>query len=148
MMTTANTYYNYYTDKFLLGDDAPINKESAKVLSTLEKRGLEAVLRDFIAEYEEENFGEVYTNIENCTRYNEKSVDILDGYYDTYNFDNYAICEIYATENGCIILDCVDLDQYTGEDVEDFENYNGDYEEIIRNFDIFSDFKTVKFRLD
>jgi len=148
MMATTNTYYTYYTDKFLLDDDAPISKAPAKVLNTLEKRGLEAVLRDFISEYEEEVFGEVYANIENYTRYNEKSVDILDGCYDTYNFDNYAICEIYATENGCIILECVDLDQYTGEDIEDFKNYKGDYEEILRNFDIFSDFKTVKFRLD
>ena len=147
-MEKTQTYYTYYTDRFLLDADAPVYNAPAKVLTTIEKRGLEAVLRDFIAEYEEETQGEAYTNIENYTRYNEKSVDILDGYFDTYLFDNYAICEIYATERGCIILDCVDLDKYTGEDKEDFTQYEGDYYEIIEKFDIFSDFETAKFRLD
>ena len=116
-------------------------------LTTLEKIGLEAILADFVQDYEEETSGEIYSHdIKNYIRYNSDSVDFLDGITDTYIFDNYAIGEVWTTKNGCIVMSAVDLEQYTGDEREKFEE--SDIYERPNKFDIWSDFKPVLFRLN
>ena len=116
-------------------------------LNLVEKLGLEAILADFIKDYEEETLGEFCAkDIKNYIRYNENGVDILDGITDTYIFDHYAIGEIWMTNNGCILMSAVDLDRYTGDEPERFED--SDIYERPTMFDIWSDFEPVLFRLD
>lgn len=125
-------------------------EDKKQELTTLEKIGLETVLVDFCADYEEQMTGEKpdVDRIKNYIRYNENDVDFLDGYNDTYNFDHYAIISLWVTNSGCIVLEVADLDEYTGEYTEDFEDYEGDYFGIIDHFDVWSDFETRLFRLN
>lgn len=144
----------YYTNKFLL-DTSKENKyrwfetDRKKELNQIEKIGLEHVLQDFITEYEEDNFGEVYTNIIDYTRWNTNSVDILDGYSDTYIFDTYAIECIYCTNNGIILLECSDLETFNGEDEEEKERFfDTDILDRVSGFDRFENCDTAIFRLN
>jgi hypothetical protein len=142
---------NYYTNIFKLDEDRRefFEAEKKRNLSTVEKIGLEAILADFVEEYEQEQFGETYGNIKNYIRYNADSVDILDGYTDTYIFDHYAIGSVWMTENGCIMMDAVDLDEYTGDDEEEQEEFDdADMMERPNKFDIWSDCAPVLFRLN
>ena len=143
----ANT--NYYENLFVISKDCEKNFEPFKQeLTTIEKIGLEAVLVDFVNQYEQCEFGENYTNIEPYVRYNKDSVDILDGYSDTYNFNNYAIGEMKLTSNGIAIMIVADLDNYIGDDKELFEQYKGDYQELIDRFDVWCEFETRYIRFD
>lgn len=141
-----------YEGRFLI----PTEKEKIftshkkQELTTLEKIGLEAILTDFCVEYEELTTGEKPDpdRIKNYIRYNENDVDFLDGYSDTYIFDNYAILSLWVTDSGCIVLECADLDAYEGDDMETYTENENDYFEIVDRFDICSDFNTVLFRLN
>lgn len=138
---------NYYTNRFLLSDDATWTTADAKQeLTQIEKIGLEHVLQDFITEYEVENYGVAYTNIINYTRWMVDGVDILDGYTDSYIFDNYAISCIYCTNNGIILLNCFDLETYTGDDPEGF--FNTDINDRCLNYDFYTVCNHVTFRLN
>lgn len=141
---------NYYSNLFRIDADntSIFDNDRKKELNTIEKTGLEAILADFVQEYEEDTFGETYGNIKNYIRWNNDSVDILDGYTDTYIFDHYAIGSVWTTKNGCIMLDAVDLDEFTGdeEDREEFED--SDIMERPNKFDIWTDCERALFRLN
>lgn len=139
---------NYYSNLFIIPEEneAIFNNDRKHNLTTIEKIGLESVLSDFVKEYEESVFGETYGDIKEYTRYNEDSVDILDGYTDTYIFDHYAIGSVWTTNNGCIVMEAADLDDYEGDDMEAFED--SDLYDRPNNFDIWSDFKQVLIRLN
>lgn len=138
---------NLYSELFLIPDEKVSHFENDKKnnLSLIEKVGLEAMLADFIAEYEEIQYGEAGVSIKEYTRWNDNCVDILDGYTDTYIFDHYAIGSVWTTSNGCVCMDAVDLEEYTGDDKEAFED--SDLYDRPSRFDIWSDFKPVLFRL-
>lgn len=140
--------HDYYSNLFKISEDnaTAFFKDKKHNLTTVEKIGLESILADFVEEYEDTVFGESYGNIKDYTRYNEDSVDLLDGYSDTYIFDHYAIGSIWTTNNGCICMDAVDLDDYEGDDMEAFED--SDLYDRPNNFDIWTDFKPVLFRLN
>ncbi len=140
-----------YNEMFLLDADRNefYEKDRKRELSQLEKIGLEAVLADFVKDYEEETEGDFYTkDIKNYIRWNADSVDILDGYSDTYIFNHYAISEVWVTKNGCIMLSAVDLEQYTGDDVEHYNELKEDLFNLPRHFDLWCDFESVLFRLN
>lgn len=89
-------------------------------LNDLEKFGLGHALVQFVKEYEEENFGEFFsTNIKDFIQWHTSSVDILDGYQDTYFFHfeglYLAINYIWVTNNGIIMLNCYEADKNTNE---------------------------------
>lgn len=108
-------------------------------LSTLEHIGLETVLCKFVEQYELETFGETYsTEFDSVTRWNVDGVDILDGCYDTYIFDQYAIESIWCTENGAILLTCYYLQHDEYDDPDD----------VVRYTDWQSECQEVVFRLD
>jgi len=107
-------------------------------LNTIELLGLEAIAVEFIVQYE-------FSIIDNCIndrreeirgymRWNESSIDILDGYYDTYEFDGYLFGEVWMTENGIPMLTVYVIP----EDLEDDWEYH----------DYIYEFETVYFRLD
>lgn len=110
-------------------------------LSLVEMIGLEAVLCEFVKQYEESEYTESCIELRDYTRWDSKagSIDILDGCDDTYIFENYAIEEIWMTKNGCIVLSCYQL--------EETEEYDDPWD-IVRNTDWQSDCKNVLFRLD
>ena len=138
-----------YTNLFLIPEEntSIFENDRKHELSTLEKIGLEAVLADFIQEYEEETHGEVcIKDIKDYIRYNADSVDILDGEQDTYIFDHYAVSEVWTTKNGCLMLSAVDLEEYTRVEPEVFEE--SDIYERPNKFDLWVDFKPVLFRLN
>ena len=143
----ANT--NYYENLFVISKDCEKNFEPfKKELSTIEKIGLEAILVDLVKQYEECELGEVFTNIEPYVRYNVDGVDILDGYNDTYIFNQYAIGDLKLTSNNIPIMIVADLDNYIGDNKEEYEKYKGDYLELIDRFDIWCDFDTRYIRFD
>ena len=136
---------NYYNNLLKVNEEnfTPYKKQE---LNTVEKIGLDKILSDFIKEYELETFGETYGDISDYTRYNKDNVDILDGYTDTYIFDTYAIGCIWMTENGCLLLECVDLEAYNGENTEEFEE--SELMDRPNKFDLWAEFDTVLFRLN
>ena len=139
-----------YNDRFELSEESAKNHKAERKqnLTTLEKIGLEKVLCDFVKDYEETVYGETYGDLSQYTRYNESSVDILDGVTDTYIFDHYAINEIWVTNYGGVILSTVDLEQYIGDEPERYEEEKDDIFSLPNNFDIWSDFEEVLFKLN
>lgn len=143
---------NYYRNLFNVTENADIfDNDRKQELTTLDKIGLEAVLTDFCVDYEEETTGERPDpeRIKNYIRYNNNSVDFLDGYTDTYIFNHYAIGSAWTTKNGCIMLDAVDLDTYTADDEEEKEDFeNCDTYEKPGRYDVWSVCERTLFRLD
>lgn len=78
-------------------------------LNTVEMYGLMFMLMSFVSNYEDLTYGDVYTDISKYARFNKDSVDILDGYTNTYIFDGFAIDSIWMTNNGIVILDCREI---------------------------------------
>lgn len=127
-----------FSNRYLIPEDCHDNFKRKQNLNSIELLGLEAILVALIHQYEEEAYGEVYSKIiTDFTRYNSDCVDILDGVYDTYIFDNYAVGEIWMTENGIPMLSCYLLES---------EEYDDPYD-IVQNTDWMSDCKHVLFRL-
>jgi hypothetical protein len=124
--------YNY-SDLLIIPkeNESIFENNRKKTLSTLEKFGLENVLYTFIEDYEYQSNGESYTEIKPYTRYNENSIDILDGVHDIYIFDHYAIGSLWVTENGIVIMELADLDTIGEEDEDPFEK--------VENYDIWCD---------
>jgi len=123
-------------------------------LNRVEKLGLEAVLADFVSEYEKDVLGDACDSIKSYIRWNDDGVDILDGIIDTYVFYNYAIGSVWMTSNGCILIDAVDLEVYDGliDDTID-DDYISDFEqcdvcEKPYKYDIWSECKRVLIRID
>ena len=130
-----------YSDLFIISKENERNftRNRKRNLSTLEKVGLEAILDDFVKEYEEINYGESHS-IKDYIRYNDDGVDILDGVTDTYIFDNYAIGEVWTTTGGCVLMTVADLDTVGEENEDNFEKPN--------KYDIWSETETRLIRLD
>lgn len=132
---------NYiYENRHLIPDEHVdhFEKHRKQQLNMVEKIGLEAILCEFVRQYEEEEFGCYCNNFRDYTRWNESSIDILDGVYDTYIFGNYAIAEIWIAYDSCIMLTCYELES---------EEYD-DPEDIVHNTDWQFECKPVLFRLD
>lgn len=129
-----------YENRHLLPEEAVQRFEANRKanINTVEHIGLEAILCLFVEQYELENFGETNVKLSDYTRWTESGVDILDGCYDTYIFDNYAISEIWMTDNDCILLDCYDLTHPDYDDPFD----------VVDNIDWHCECKPVTFRLD
>lgn len=141
---------NYYSDKFIIDKDKEniFENDRKTDLSLVEKIGLEAILNDFVKEYEEESFGQAH-DIKDYIRWNSDGVDIFDGVTDTYIFDHYAISEVWVTNNGCIMLSAQDLDEFLSEDEDEIERFeDSDIYERPNKFDLYCDFASVLFRLD
>lgn len=136
---------NYYENYLVITkeNESIFENDQKKELSILEKIGLETVLDEFIKDYELTNFGESYTKIKDFTRYNESSVDILNGYTDTYVFDNYAIGEIWTTNNGCIMMTVADLTTWN-----EYDENEMDLEDVVENCDIWCDCEIRYIRLN
>ena len=109
-------------------------------LSLVEMIGLEAVLCEFVKQYEEAEYGCFCSSFRDYTRWDSKAgmIDLLDGIYDTYVFNNYAISEIWIAYEDCIMLSCYELQSDEYDDPED----------IVANTDWQSECKPVLFRLD
>ena len=130
---------NVFSNRHLIPEEYHENFSRKRYLCTVEKLGLEAILVAFIHQYEHEEYGEVFSdNLTNFTRNNDSCVDILDGVFDTYIFDNYAISEIWMTESGIPMLSCFLLES---------DEYSDPFD-IVRKTDWTSDCKHVLFRLD
>ena len=133
-----------YTERHLIPEkyEAEFLNDRKYDLNTVEMVGLEAVLCRFVEQHQDTEYGEIsFTDMRGYTRWDSKAgrIDILDGCYDTYIFENYAIAEIWMTTSGCIMLTCYQL--------EETEEYDDPWD-IVQNTDWQSDCKAVLFRLD
>lgn len=127
-----------YENKFLIPHENESCFSRKHNLSDIERVGLEAIAVEFIAQYEEEMMGEPATaqrrsDIRDVVRWNDDSVDLLDGVYDTYEFDGYLFGSVWSTENGIPMLTAAKIP----DDCEDWEPY-----------DVWSEFECVYFRLN
>lgn len=127
-----------YERRYLVPEEHESNFPKKQKLSDIERVGLEAIAVEFIAQYETESFGEETTaerraELRDLIRWNESNVDILDGYYDTYEFDGYLFGEVWSTENGIPMLTAWEIP----EDCEDWTER-----------DYMDEFKAVYFRLN
>ena len=118
-----------YEDKYKLEESRFTHFDAHRkaVLNEVDEYGLEYILQAFIKNYEENIFGEAYTDISNYMRFSTDNVNILDGYTNTYVFDEYAIDCIWMTDNGCVILECREIGNV--EDVGSIDIY--DYPRIL-----------------
>ena len=131
--------HTVYTNRYEIPAESHSRFTAKAHPSSLELLGLESILVAFVQQYEEESAGEVYSkNFTDFTRYNETNVDILDGCFDTYIFEDFAIVCIYATDNGIPVLSCRKLAHPDYDDPFD----------IVRNIDWYSECERVLFRLD
>lgn len=129
------------SNRFKIREDAhdAFEARRKKHLSRIELMGLEAILVAFIEEYEQETYGVVCSkNVADYTRYNDDSVDILDGAFDTYIFDVYAIDSIWMTDTDIPILSCYKLES---------DEYDDPFE-VVRFTDWMTECEHVLFRLD
>ena len=94
-------------------------------LNTIELVGLEAIAVEFLIQYEYscgiEELDHRIETIRNYMRWNENSIDILDGCYDTYEFDGYLFGDIWMTENGIPILTAYVIPEDLEDDWEDHD---------------------------
>ena len=97
------------------------DRDRVQNLNTVELYGLERVLSAFVEDYETQAYGERCTHIEDITRFNKDSVDILDGYLNTYFFNHYAIECIWMTKGGAIMLDCYDTSEVDSDGFNDVD---------------------------
>lgn len=132
---------NYlYENMFVISNDCKDNFKRKNNLSVLEKIGLEAVLVAFLCQYEYQNFGSVSENREGelrgYTYWHDDCIDILDGVYDTYEFDGYLFCEMWTTENGCLMMTAAKIPENHIDDWQDCDwNCNDEFEEVYIRLD-------------
>jgi hypothetical protein len=108
-------------DKYhIIPADCESNFTAKTELNTIEKVGLEAIAVEFMYQHDLANYG-IEGNrdeIRSFIRWNENSVDILDGYYDTYEFDGFLIGSFWMTENGIPMMTAFEIP----EDCEDWRD--------------------------
>ena len=118
---------NVYSNRHLIPTENEGNFIQKAELNTIEHIGLEAIAVEFMHQYNAENFGyeESRDEIRKYIRWNTFNVDILDGYYDTFEFDGYLIGSFWMTENGIPMLTAYEIP----EDCEDWRDcdYMGDF---------------------
>ena len=114
-----------YENRYLVPVEHEGNFPQKKGLNDIEKIGLEAIAVEFLEQYETEAYGEPIDaerrqNLRDVIRWNPDCVDILDGVYDTYEFDGYLFGEIWLTENGIPMLTAYEIpdgcEDWTAED--------------------------------
>lgn len=114
-----------YQDSARLPKDCwdAFDRDRNKNLNTAELYGLRLILSAFIKDFEEVYFGvdEAFTHIEDVARFNKDCIDILDGYYNIYVFDHYAIKCIWMTNDGAILLDCYDVNSIDPDGFDDVD---------------------------
>ena len=103
-----------YERRHLLPVECEGNFHRKPELNTIEHIGLEAIAVEFFEQYEREVFGEPIDaerreNLRGFMRWCKGSVDILDGYYDTYEFDGYLFEEVWMTDNGVPMLTAYEI---------------------------------------
>lgn len=111
-----------YENRYLIPVECEGNFRQKKELSTVERIGLEAIALEFLNQYELEAYGEEMSarrrqDMRDLLRWNESSIDILDGCYDTYEFDGYLFGEVWITENSIPMLTAYEIP----EDCEDWQ---------------------------
>ena len=131
--------YSIYAGRHQIPQEFVPNFRRKDKLNQLELIALEALLFNFIQQYEEESFGEVYTTADNLFPYRHvDGISILDGRQDTYMFNDYAIGDIWCTDEGCVLLTCYHLQH------DDYDNPD----DVVRYTDWQSECQKVVFRLD
>lgn len=97
------------------------DRDRNKNLNIAELYGLRCILSAFVKDYESSCYGENFTHIEDVARFNKDCIDILDGYYNAYVFDNYAVKSIWMTNAGAILLDCYDVSSVDPDGFDDVD---------------------------
>ena len=99
------------------------DRDRNKNLNIAELYGLRLILSAFVENYETVCFGldEAFTHIEDVARFNWDCIDILDGYYNTYVFDHYAIKCVWMTNAGAILLDSYDTSSVDPDGFDDVD---------------------------
>ena len=112
-----------YENLFLISEEYEENflPHRKKDLNMIERVGLQEIALSFIEDYETQMTGESMTasrrqDIRDVLRWCTSAVDILDGYYDTYEFDGYLFGEVWMTDNGIPMLTAWEIP----EDCEDW----------------------------
>lgn len=115
-MFIESVYENYH----IIPADCESNFVPKAELNTIEKVGLEAIAVEFMYQHECSAFGlgSDHERIRSFIRWNESSVDILDGFYDTYEFDGFLIGSFWMTENGIPMMTAFEIP----EDCEDWRD--------------------------
>lgn len=133
-----------YEKRYLLKPEYESNFEPhrKKNLSMIEKVGLQEIAVEFLCQYLIEITGEPVTSktrqeIRDTIRWNDDNVDILDGVYDTFEFDGFLFGSLWMTDNGIPMLTAYELPEAC---------ING--EEEWTDYDWYSDFTPRLFRLN
>lgn len=126
-----------YDNRHLLPVECEGNFHQKKSLNTIEHIGLEAIAVEFLARYEEINFGECSAErreeLRGFIRWNDGNVDILDGYYDCYEFDGFLFESVWMTENGIPMLTAYEIPT----DCEEWQEHDWMSEFPARMFRLF-----------
>lgn len=100
-----------YENLFLIPEEYEENflPHRKKDLNIIEHVGLQEIALSFIEGYETQMTGESMTasrrqDIRDVLRWCTSAVDILDGCYDTYEFDGYLFGEVWMTSHGIPML--------------------------------------------
>ena len=126
---------NVYNNRWLIPEECEDSFQPKRILSTIEKIGLAAIATEFIYQHGVEEYGfeeRKHEEIRGFIRWNSDTVDILDGCYDTYEFDGYLISSFWMTDNGIPMLTAYEIP----EGVEDWQEED------------YTEFPAVYFRLD
>lgn len=103
-----------YKNRYLIPVECEGNFHPKKELNTIEHIGLEAIALEFLDQYEAEELGEGMNAerrelVRSVLRWCEGCVDILDGYFDTYEFNGYLFGSVWMTENGIPMLTAYEI---------------------------------------
>lgn len=112
-----------YERRHLIPKEFEENFQRKENLNNLEKLALEAILTEFMYQHQLSEFGEAFSDHETLrglVRWNSCCVDLLDGCYDTYEFDGYLIGDLWVTENGIPMLTAYEIPEGC-EDWTDFD---------------------------
>lgn len=134
----------FYENRYLLEPEYEENFIPYRKLnlSTIEKVGLQEIAVEFLCQYLTEITGEPVTSqtrqeIRDTIRWNDDNVDILDGVYNTFEFDDFLFGSLWMTDNGILILTAYELPEAC---------VNGEAE--WTDYDWYSEFTPRLFRLN
>ena len=122
------TIENVYRENYLIPVECEKNFKQKSGISQIEHLALQEILAEFIIQYEEANFGCVSydrrEDLRGYIRWCEGCVDILDGCYDTYEFEGFLIKSLWMTPNDVIVMSVFEIpencDDWMSEDYYEF----------------------------
>lgn len=84
-------------------------------INSVEFCGLQYILLQLLDEYNMEQLGQYdkgacFEVIERYTTHRGDCLDVLDGVRDILFISGYAISSMYLTENGIVVMECVETD--------------------------------------